>query len=315
MKKKLGIFEEVAYSYRLMQRLNQIAKSLYMVYSFSEKNSIEKFLENEKLDVLLVGEELLEDIEKLKLDCEIIVLQESENKQQNGIFKYQAASIILHQLNGMLNISVKGKNEEYKVKIYGVYSPIRRCGKTKTAVAIANKLAEKSNVLLLNLEPFSMIKPDREGDMTLSDVFYYLEQDRNNDEVLSKAIVDCGSIKMIPPTESPVDIQEIDDERWNQFFVKLTSRNDIDEIVIDFDECISCFLHLFELCDRVFMPVLEEAASLDRFRNFQNFLQKSISESVQKKIYKLQFPLLSNQDIGIIDQIIYRILEELKFDE
>ena len=57
LKKKIGIFEEVAYSYRLMQRLNQKVDSSFVVYSFSEKESMEDFLNENSLSVLLVGED------------------------------------------------------------------------------------------------------------------------------------------------------------------------------------------------------------------------------------------------------------------
>lgn len=316
LKKKLGILDEVAYSYRLMQRFNKVAKSSYTVYSFSEKNSVEKFLENESMDVLLVGEKFLEDITDLNLNCQIIILSESEKLQEEkSIFKYQASGIILHQLNDFLRITTKGKNEESKVKIYAVYSPVRRCGKSKTALALANKFATKSRVLLLSLEPFSMIESENEGAMTLSDVFYYLEQDKTDEDIFSKAIINYNNrIKTILPMESPVDMQEIDDEKWNQFFVKMTSIEETDVIVIDFDESVSCFLHLFELCDKVFMPVLEEENSLNKFRKFEDFLQKSMSDDIQKKICKLNIPIIENKDNSAIDKFIARLLQELKAD-
>lgn len=318
MKKKLGVLEEVAYSYRLMQRLNQSENSSFVVYSFSEIENIEKFLENDFLDVLLIGECYYEDIlNTYNISHKFILYEEkSDCINGNGIYKYQAASSILGQLNGMLNMYFCNDIEsDSPIRIFGVYSPVGRCGKTSFSLALAKKMSAEKQVLYLNLRPFSSVKTNLSDEkLSLSDVFYFLEEGKSEKVMLEKAVTEFEGVKFIIPMESPVDLHGIKEECWNDFFMKLNEGKFADVIIVDFDESISCFIQLFELCEKVYMPMLEDNKSLEKVRRFENFLCRSVSKEVEKKVCKLQLPVLGKEELPALEQFINRIIEKLDAD-
>lgn len=314
MKKRLGILEEVTYSYKLMQRLNKSKKSSFLAYSFSEKESVEEFLENDTLDVLMVGQDYFdESLNSLKIGRIVVLLEEKPDyNKENCIYKYQAASDILSQLKGFLNMAVcQGGQCEMPVKIIGFYSPVRRCGKTHLAKSLAKKMAKKTDVLYLNLEPFASAINNDEEKLSLSDIFYYLEQGKLEEGVFERAVISSGEYKQILPIDSPVDLLGVKAESWNEFFMKINDKKIAEVVIVDFAECVSCFLQLFELCEKVYMPVLEEKSSVDKVKCFEEFLHKSVSDEVKSKIYKLQIPVLGAKEISVGDRITERLLQEI----
>ena len=301
LKKKIGIFEEVAYSYRLMQRLNQKVDSSFVVYSFSEKESMEDFLNENSLSVLLVGEDYYDGYLE---DCDIsniIILSEDKEqiKDRPCIYKYQAAGSILKELKLKLNMTIGcGIDNESAVKIIGVYSPIGMCVKTGLAVNLSKKLGETNNVLYLNLSPFcgteliEMLSGEKKSDefaqkWSLSDVFYYAEQGVDYEEIFAKSIAECGGVKLFLPMEYPVDLQSVELEKWNDFFMSL-NRGDIAQmIVVDFDETVSCYLQLFELCEKIYMPVAKHYYAEQKVKNFDAFIKRCMTGEVGKKIHRI----------------------------
>lgn len=297
-----------------MQRLNKSKKSSFLAYSFSDMESIEEFLEKDMLDVLLVGQDYFDEtLDSLKIGKVVRLLEEKpDNNKENCIYKYQAAADIMSQLNGILNIaSYKGQQCEMPVKIIGFYSPVRRCGKTGLAKSLAKKMAKKTDVLYLNLEPFASPISDNDDKVSLSDIFYYLEQGKVEEEVFERAVIENEEIKQILPMDSPVDLLGITSESWNEFFMKINDKKVAEVIIVDFAECVSCFLQLFELCEKIYMPVLEEKTSAEKVKCFEEFLHRSVSREVESKIYKLQIPVLGSKEISVGEQVIDRLLQEI----
>lgn len=316
MKKKLGIYDEVAYSYRLMQRLNQELPSGFMVYSFSEEVSFKEFLDKEKPDILLVGEayysEDMVSYDGLKL---IILAESNENMNsdfEGSIYKYQPVSKIVKQLNVICGNDAKTiEMTENGVRFVGVYSPVRRCGKTSLSIAISKIFSRKQKVLYLNFEAFpATFLPERNNDVwNLSDVFYFMEQKRAASEILNNAIIDYNGISVITPGDVPMDLQEINKEKWEQFFMMLSDLKPVDVVVIDFDESISCYVQLLELCERIYCPVLHDNASVEKMKIFEDFLAKSGYDSIKDKIEKFDYRISEAHNSNSYEQMVEQFLD------
>lgn len=313
MKKRLGIYEEVAYSYRLMQRLNQLLQSGILVHSFSEEESFKMFLKEEKPDYILVGETFYDETLFENSTSVVIVLTESfieglqdtQNEEDNDheIYKYQSVKNIAKKLMTIMqkDIPIKRKTTD-EITYIGVYSPIRRCGKTNLSIALSKVISETKNVLYLNFEPFSaneIFNKDSVDKWNLSDVFYFCAQGKSKKEILEKAVIKNENIKLILPVESPCDLQEIDALQWEQFFMMLSDESVADIVVVDFDESISCYTQLLELCDRIFMPVIEDDFAKQKLKTFEEYIKRAHLENVAKKIKQCNVPLSANNDTSL----------------
>lgn len=315
LKKKLAIYDEVAYSYRLMQRLNQELPSGYMVYSFSEEESLRDFLNKENPDVVLVGELYYTDdifsTDKYKL---IILGESKENMEyevEGFIYKYQPVGCIVKQLNaicGNVNVIIEKSAD---VKYIGVYSPVRRCGKTTLAGTLAKIYSRNKKVLYLNFEAFPVLAlPKRNNDVwNMSDVFYFLQQYKDEKEILNNAITEHEGIMYIYPGDVLMDLQEISKEKWEKFFLMISDLKPADIVVIDFDENLSCYMQLLELCEMIFMPVLHDAVSSDKLKSFENFLMKSQFAHVKEKIKKVDFHNNETGNKGSYEYMVEQLVE------
>lgn len=318
MKKKLGILDEVAYSYRLMQRLNQDVKFAFQVCSFSEKEALKNFLKEDNLDVLLVGEDFLENYQIFSNIKHVIVLKENEsaNYEEGSIYKYQPATSILNQLNSRLkNGCVSCEGEGLPVKIIGVYSPVRRCGKTSLSIELVKVLSKDFRVLYVSMEPFSIIEMNNEcSSRNLSDIFYFLEQENCKGNIFHEAIMEYEGIKTISPMDSPIDLQEINDSKWNEFFMKINEDKIADIVVVDFDESVRCFLQLFDLCIKVYMPILQDDISVRKVKAFEEFIHRSVPTETENKICKVTLPIIKPDSRTGYMQIIHKLIGELKLN-
>lgn len=314
LKKKLAIYDEVAYSYRLMQRLNQELPSGYMVYSFSEEDSLRDFLSKENPDIVLVGELYYTDDIFLTDNYKLIILGESkenmEYEVEGFIYKYQPVSCIVKQLNaicGNTNVIIQKSSD---VKYVGVYSPVRRCGKTTLAGTISKIYSRDKKVLCLNFEAFPNLSlPEINNDIwNMSDVFYFL-QHKDEREILNNAIIEHEGIMYICPGDVLMDLQEISKDKWEQFFAMISDLKPADIVVIDFDENLSCYMQLLELCEMIFMPVLHDAASSDKIKSFESFLMKSGFAHVKGKIKKVDFHNVEISNKGDYEYMVEQLVE------
>lgn len=318
MKKKVGILEEVAYSYRFMQKLNQEGKAFAYAYSFSEQKSVEAYLENEKLDVLIVGELYFsEEMRNYRVDT-IVVLSEDELynsscEQIVGIYKYQCFAKILNSLKDLIYqsydvVEAVGEGIQY----VGVYSPAGRCGKTTLALELAKKEAKTKRVLYVNLERFgsSVFDNVERPQWNLADVFYFSEQQDRQEEMIKNAFADYEGMKLFFPMDSPLDLQGITVEQWMQLFSVLEQKRMTDLVIVDFDECVSCYMQLLKMCQKIYMPVLEEKCAQWKIKKFEVFLEQLMEENIFKKIYRLSIPVLSKKESEQLPLYMQKLVEE-----
>ena len=317
MKKKIGILDEVAYSYELMQKLNQEASEEFFAYSFSEKSSLKQQMNQVNFDVLIVGEEFYEhNLKELAVPC-LIVLTEQKNVSFNcegihTIYKYQAFHKLLKEMKKCWTAGFyKEQSVEGETRFIGIYSPVRRCGKTTFALLLAKQIAEFQDVLYLNLEPYcsNLMNSEEPPEWNLADILYFLKEKKEND-LFSKAIFDFQGIKAIYPMNSPLDLQEISQEDWSDFFY-LLSQQPIKCVIVDFDESTRCFWKILERCSQIYMPVLEEEASKQKAAAFFNVLEMASEKEIRDKIKQLSFPVLQHTNMELLNEVTQKLLGEM----
>lgn len=316
MKKRIGILDEVAYSYELMQKLNREEGEDLSAYSFSEKRSVKKHMDREPLDVLIVGEAYYEEeLEEYAIPCKILLTEQQESGYQIGgaikIYKYQAFHKVLQEIKRYWGEGLHNeKITDGSAYFIGIYSPVRRCGKTSFALALAKKLALSKRVLYMNLEPYcgNLFAQEDAPEWNLADVLYFLKQ-REGADLFDRAILNYEGVRALFPMDSPIDLQEIEQEEWDKLF-ELLGRSDAEVVIVDFDESVRCFFYILELCNCIYMPVLEED-SQGKAAAFFRFLEKAADSGLKEKIKQFTLPILNGTNMELLYQIVQKVLGEL----
>lgn len=317
MKKTIGILDEVAYSYELMQKLNQELGSDFFAYSFSEINSMTQQMQKEAFDVLIVGEAFYEQSLKDLSVSYVIVLTEQANAvfKDDGVhtvYKYQAFHKALQEMKKIWSIGVaKEMHEDGETYFIGVYSPVRRCGKTTFALALAKEIAACQTVLYLNLEPFcsDIFSTEPPPEWNLSDVLYFMKEKKTTD-LFSQAFFEFQGVKAIYPMNSPLDLQEIEEEEWSDFFCALGQQS-LDCVIVDFDESTRCFWKILERCNFIYMPVLEDETSRQKVEVFDNFIEKAAGKGAREKLKQLSLPVLQHTNLELINKMAHTLSGEI----
>lgn len=253
--------------------------SLVRICSSFEK--LKTLPEKHHKKILLIGEEFSYD-ERRQAEADIrIVLTERHcrdlGNEEMELRKYQSGDrMIAEILNTLVD---QGEPlvcaESGRARILGVYSPIHRIGKTTFCIKLGKALAEKKNVLYLNLETYAGMGGffrDEEA-QNLSHLLYYIKQDEKDISVRISSIVrQMGSLDYIPPMQVWTDLQEIQIEEWSYFFQCLSEQSIYHEIILDIGNSVKDLFQLLKLCDRLLVPYEKDIYGKAKMKQYHQIL-------------------------------------------
>jgi len=144
---------KLAEYFRLKNGLN------YSVSVFTDYNSLKNYLSENDIDILLISEEFCMYIEELQNVSNLFILTDGNIdaalKQYASLYKYQPADRMLRDI--MSCYALSSSREKVTVltsapaKITGIYSPVKRCGKTSFALAYGCIISMTESSLYINL--------------------------------------------------------------------------------------------------------------------------------------------------------------------
>ena len=137
-------------------------KQDYEVFAFTTYDSLKKFADGRRIDILLVSSDVFEsNISDLNVGQIILLKDKSTDmfKEYKSVFKYQKATSVMREVLECVEHDKRlksGDNDLAKgdAKIIGVYSPVSRCMKTMFSLTMCDILAEKNSVLYVNFEEY-----------------------------------------------------------------------------------------------------------------------------------------------------------------
>ena len=152
MKKVVAMYEqEEAYGKNLAEYVNRKENMPFEVQVFSQADKLSDYLQGHTPQLLLLSEESsLESYgDMCKKTQDVLYLTEHKDQARdqkgNHIYKYQPTDQLLNQL--MQHMSDHEKKDspvmQESCPIYGVYSPVGRCGKTTFSLLLGELLARK----------------------------------------------------------------------------------------------------------------------------------------------------------------------------
>lgn len=218
------------------------------------------------------------------------------------LFKYQPADTLIRTImeNAHNNVNTYSLNLHKNCHITGIYSPINRCGKTSLAISLGLSLAADSSTLLISFDSFSVIK-DLVKDNSFRDIsdllFYYKEDSATLKTKLLSISYKYLDLNFICPPVTPKRIKTTDVSLWCSLIDEIAKSGLYNNIVIDISDSFSSLENFFMLCDRIFMPQLNDYVSTKKIDSFFDY-----------------FSHISNLDKGMFNRINLPVCDDF-FDE
>ena len=309
MSEKNLIICDSSFSYAsfLMENILEKEELAVNVHICTSWENVEKLLEDEPVDIILVHEKWKEFAKTVVDTRQVVILTEQKvlfSQEEKQICRYQSADAIVANL--FEGTGVFRTIQDDKQKLIIVYSPIHRVGKTTLAIALAKELARKEKTLYLNLEEYPNLNLGylNEEKENLSDLLYYIKQDCEDVGLrLLSMVQQEEKMEYILPIPLCSDLKEMSADEWNKLFVKL-GETAYENIVVDLSESIQGLYQLLEASDRIYMPILKDEISRAKVACYEENLQKHGLERIYYKTRKLEI------EGETIDETVRRIARE-----
>lgn len=295
---------EEAYAARLMEYMIEKVRLPYAFHLFTEAEELQKFLQREKVEILLIAENALKLLreEYVRRQVEqMFVLREGEGTERSDtacISKLQSPQAIL----GMMAESIgetsgwdpKETAPGAEVKLIGVYSPVKRCLQTTFALTLGQILAREHRTLYLNFENYSgfgqMLRRDFSLDMM--DLMYYFRCDRERLAIRLPAVIqDINGLDYIPPTQSVMGMREADGKQWLELCEYVAAIREYEYVILDLDDAVDGLFDLLRHCSRIYTITKEDSFAVAKLNQYEQILKFNEMDEIADRTVKCKFPV------------------------
>ena len=273
-----------------------LAVKVYVCSSFEHVLELEQV---KKIHIFIVDEEITY-AQRTQIGAnQVFVLARGKvadlGEEEWAIGKYQCADEIIRQVFEFYVDRTKENvmrcmNKE-RARLVAVYSPIHRVGKTTFALALGRECAKSKKVLYLNLEEYAGMEVSQDTNMNLGDLLYYLRQGNVNLGIrLQAAVKEDEGLDVVPPIPVVLDLKEVTREEWEALITQLLENSLYEMVVLDVGESVQGLFPLLELCDRVYMPVLDDEISRRKVKQYQDNVEQLKLEKLKRSTYQFVMP-------------------------
>lgn len=298
---------EESYVERLVEYFKKKQRIPFEILAFTDREVFWSFVQKNEVEFLLVEREMA-DKERLKnvKGCVVILsgnIVESEWLHYPVICKYQSCDEIFGEIMKIYSEWEEGREKKEKpmhllkqgTKLFAVYSPVGRCGKTGFALTLGQILAEERPTLYLNLEPVAVFDWEMKTgeEANISDLIYFFRQDRQ------KFLYQLGSITKkirkldyIPPGIG-WDLGRVKTEEWIQLTQQIFQYTTYEMIVLDLDETVGDLPLFLNFCHQIYMPILEDEIAKRKVIQYEELIQRSRNTEIFDKTKKIVVPFFN----------------------
>lgn len=283
-----------AFAHYIMKR-EELA---FQVRTCSSLSCVLKLREKERIDYLFISSGYPpEEREKAEAGQVFVLTETGEDalrENETGVYKYQSGEELLAELirgcsaqehMGSTFLKTVRKKE---ARVIGIFSPVRRAGKTSYALRLGQRLSEEANVLYLSMETYGgMGGHFAGGGQTLSDVLYYARQEKSNLGMFLAAIVEHrGKLDCVPPVQVSEDIKSLSGKEWLALIQKIMEQSIYEILILDLDEGVRELYQILDVCGEVHMAAAEDRISQAKVRQFEEELVLLGYGSVRQKLIR-----------------------------
>lgn len=214
-----------------------------------------------------------------------------------SIFKFCGVHTIVDELLGFfsMNDSFGLTTVHNNTKVYGVYSPINRCGRSSLSVAIHSYFCSaNTSSLLISFDEydsvFSVLRKENSKD--LSDIFYEYKTGDLDFAKLGECISRVEDLNIILPARYNEDLFYLSDNELTKFMNDILSANLFETIVLDFGSIGRRSMQMLDMCEQIFCPVIGEKDGVERKKvaDFKALLGRNGYAEVIHKLCEIKSP-------------------------
>lgn len=290
---------EIRYANGLGENISEREDLAVKVYVCSSFEHVLELEQAKKIHIFIVDEEITY-AQRTQIGAnQVFVLARGKvadlGEEEWAIGKYQCADEIIRQVFEFYVDRTKENvmrcmNKE-RARLVAVYSPIHRVGKTTFSLALGRECAKSKKVLYLNLEEYAGMEVSQDTNMNLGDLLYYLRQGNGNLGIrLQAAVKEDEGLDVVPPIPVVLDLKEVTWEEWEALITQLLENSLYEMVVLDVGESVEGLFPLLELCDRVYMPVLEDENSRRKLKQYQDNVEQLKLEKLNRITYQFVMP-------------------------
>ena len=290
---------EIRYANGLGENISEREDLAVKVYVCSSFEHVLELEQAKKIHIFIVDEEITY-AQRTQIGAnQVFVLARGKvadlGEEEWAIGKYQCADEIIRQVFEFYVDRTKENvmrcmNKE-RARLVAVYSPIHRVGKTTFALALGRECAKSKKVLYLNLEEYAGMEVSQDTNMNLGDLLYYLRQGNGNLGIrLQAAVKEDEGLDVVPPIPVVLDLKEVTWEEWDALITQLLENSLYEMVVLDVGESVQGLFPLLELCDRVYMPVLDDEISRRKVKQYQDNVEQLKLEKLKRITYQFVMP-------------------------
>lgn len=290
---------EVRYANGLGENIAERDDLAIKVFVCSNFDHVLEFAKDKRIHIFIVDEQFAY-AERSQIGAnQIFVLARGKvadlGEEEWAIGKYQCADEIIREIFEFYidrtKENVMRTMQKERARLLAVYSPIHRVGKTSFAIALGKEYAKKKKVLYLNLEEYAGFEEVQEEELNLGDLLYYLKQGSGNLGIrLKSATKKIGELDMISPIPVVLDLKEVPWNEWIVLMEQIIENSPYEIIILDVGESIQGLFQLLEMCDRVYMPVLEDDISARKVQQYQKNIEQLKLEKLKRITYRFVMP-------------------------
>ena len=301
---------EANYCFRLDEYLRRNLKLPFRIVDFTNEEDLKAFDEQQKRQTiaLVVSQSVYEKVGDAGFD-RLLVLEEpskdgsykmiekaDDDVEIRSTPKFQSMDRIMQKLMDFCmdkpdTLSTKQRQDE-KLTIYGIYSPVKRCGQTTFARTLGEILGRSSRTLYMNLEPFATdLGIHTAPGQNLQDLLYHFENDRQRLSLyLEKVCVKQGNLDIVPPATSFFTLKGIDKEEWTHLIQEIEKTGLYKYLVLDLSEIADGFTNILSMCDRIFTIRRSDNQSLGKLETYGKTIRLSGNGHILDKSMVFDFP-------------------------
>lgn len=298
---QLALYDKEGYMLHLVDYLCSKKQSLLEPRVFTNGEMLHRQLQEGKVDVLLAGEEVLEEVEPWMGQVpQMVILGEGnqvrEGREYDMVFKYQSAAEIIRCILNVVAendkiqcnpVGVGKKNTE----LIGVYAPFGE-EVTNSARKLSREKSRIGRTLYVDLELFQTLsgllgdKRERNAHYRgMSEVIYYVKQQKGKLSLKVESIIETfGNIDSILAVEDYRDLYAMTEKDLDRFLNVLVSGMDYETIIFDVGYLSYATIHLLEQCHKIYMPLPKGKLQQERKEVFYHLLQREGRDYIKDRI-------------------------------
>ncbi|MCH5268386.1 MAG: hypothetical protein J1E62_08595 [Lachnospiraceae bacterium] len=302
----VAMYDREGYTSRLADYFCQHQKSLLDVRLFTSEESLQRFLKQQCVEVLVIGEQELDSFQQMESRIHRTVLLSEgqcvrENTGETVVFKYQSAESVLQTIltiiadDDRMSVPIQ-KKQVGRTSFIGVYAPFGGAGVSSFSWKLLQEYSIREKCLYIALELFDGLPSATIGKRMnnawnieetggMSELIFFLRQHREKISVkLDSLVRHIDGMHCIAAVEDYRDLYDMTISDLLLLLEVLARETDYEKVVFDIGFLGDVTLELMKHLDTLYMPRAVTATHKKKLEAFTRLLHREGLNELSKQI-------------------------------